>query len=288
MSRKKIFIIGSNGQLGKYLSNNLKLDRSKYEVIKSKDYKIKFINIKKHFKILDLIKPDLIINCSAYTNVDVAEKQKKICKKLNFECVKILKEYCNKKCIVLIHFSTDYVFNGKNKFYEPNDQYRPINYYGYTKSLGEKEVLKSKNKFFIFRISWLISSDKLSFLKKIKCKILKKNKFKVISDSYSCPTTVLFINSFLRKNIDIFFKKKRLSGIYHLVNSKVLSFFDMAKYIEKLIFKKNFDIVQRSKYSNYKTLALRPKISKLGMKKTIKYFKLPKNTWKKDIEYLLK
>jgi dTDP-4-dehydrorhamnose reductase len=288
MDKKKILIIGSNGRLGKYLSDNLRLDRSKFNLIKSNDYRIKFINLENHFKTLDLIKPDLIINCSAYTNVDMAEKQKNICKKLNFECVKILKKYCDKNYITLIHFSTDYVFNGKNKFYEPNDQCKPINYYGYTKSLGEKEILKSKNKFFIFRISWLISSDELSFLKKIKYKVIKKKKFEVISDSYSCPTTVLFINNFLRKNINIFFKKKNISGVYHLVNSKVLSFFEMAKFIEKLIFKKNFDIVQKNKYSNYKTFTLRPKISKLGMKKTIKYFKLPKNTWRKDVEYLLK
>jgi dTDP-4-dehydrorhamnose reductase len=288
MDRKRILILGSNGQLGRYLSNNLRLDKAKFEIIKSYNYKIKFINLERHIKTLDLIKPDLIINCSAYTNVDMAEKQKNICKKLNFVSVKILRKYCEKNYIILLHFSTDYVFNGKNKFYEPKDQCRPINYYGYTKYLGEKEILKSKNKFFIFRISWLISSNKSGFLKKIKYKIKKKKKFKVISDSYSCPTTVMFINNFLKKNINIFFKKKNLSGIYHLVNPKVLSFFDMAKYIEKMTLKKKFEIVQKDKYSNYKNFALRPKITILRMKKTKKYFKLPRNTWKKDIEHLLK
>jgi dTDP-4-dehydrorhamnose reductase len=287
MNKKKILILGSSGQLGSYLSNNLKLDKLKFDILKSRDYQIKLINLKKHFKTLNQIKPDLIINCSGYTNVDMAERERKKCKELNFKCIKILRNYCNNNSTILIHFSTDYVFNGKNIFYEPSNKCVPINYYGYTKYLGEKEILKSKNKFFIFRISWLLSSDKLSFLKKIKNKILKKDKFYVISDSYSCPTTVSFINNFLKKNIKIFFEKD-FRGIFHLVNPKVLSFFDLAKYIEKLTFKKNFKVVKRGKYAHYRTIALRPKISKLGIKKTIKYFKVPMNTWRKDIKDLLK
>jgi dTDP-4-dehydrorhamnose reductase len=286
MNKKKIFILGSSGRLGSFLSANLKLDKLRFDIIKSKDYKIKLINLKKNFKILNQIKPDVIINCSGFTNVDLAEKKKILCKKLNLKCIKLLKKYCDNNSVILIHFSTDYVFNGKNIFFEPLNKCEPINYYGYAKYLGEREILKSKNNFFIFRISWLLSSDKFGFLKKIKNKILKKKKFYVVSDSYSCPTSVIFINKFLQKNINIFFNKN-LSGIFHLVNPKVLSYFDVAKYIEKITFKKNLNIVNKGKYIDYKTIALRPKISKLGMKKTIKYFKLPMNTWKKDIKNLL-
>jgi len=286
MGKKKILILGSNGRLGSFLSANLKLDKLKFDILKSRDYQIKLINLKKRIKTLNQIKPDLIINCSGFTNVDLAEKKKITCKKLNINCIKILKKYCDNNSIILIHFSTDYVFKGKNIYYEPFNKCEPINYYGYTKYLGEREILKSKNKFFIFRISWLLSSDKFGFLKKIKNKILKKKKFYVVSDSYSCPTTVIFINKFLQKNINIFFNKN-LSGIFHLVNPKALSYFDVAKYIEKITLKKNFNTVNKGKYIHYKTIALRPKISKLGMKKTIKYFKLPMNTWKKDIKNLL-
>ena len=289
MGKKKIFILGSRGQLGSFLLKNLKIDQKKYEILKLKNLnnRIRLINFQKYIQKFKKNKIDLIINCAGYTQVDLAEKQKRICKKLNYECVKILKNYCKKNSITLIHFSTDYVFNGKNKFYEPSDKCSPANYYGYTKYLGEKEILKLKNNYFIFRISWLLSASKLSFLYKIKEKIKLKKTFDVVSDSISCPTTVIFIKNFIQKNIDIFFKKN-IKGIFHIVNPSVLSYFQLAKYIEKLLLLGNCNIVKKTKHSSYKTLAYRPKISKLGIKKTKKYFAIPKNTWKKDVEELIK
>jgi len=289
MNKKKIFILGSKGKLGSFLLKNLKLNKKKYKILKSvsKINRVRLINFKKYIKKLKKIKIDLIINCSGYTQVDLAEKEKRICKKLNYVCVRNLTKFCRDNSIILIHFSTDYVFNGKNKFYEPSDKCNPANYYGYSKYLGEKEILKLKNNFLIFRISWLLSSHKLSFLKKMKKKIKLKENFDVISDSVSCPTTVIFIKNFLEKNIDIFFSKKK-KGIFHLANPSVLSYFQLAKYIEKLLLKKNYGIVRKTKFSDYPTLAIRPKISKLSIKKTKKYFIIPKNSWKKDVEKLIK
>lgn len=289
MNKKKIFIIGSKGKLGNFLLKNLKVDKKKYKILKSpsKINRVRLINFQKYTKKLKKIKIDLIINCSGYTQVDLAEKEKQICKKLNYKCVKNLKKFCKENSIILIHFSSDYVFNGKNKFYEPSDRCNPANFYGYTKYLGEKEILKLKNNFFIFRVSWLLSSHKLSFLKKMQKKIKLKKPFYVISDSESCPTTVIFIKNFLEKNIDTFFDKKT-KGIFHLANPSVLSYFQLAKYVEKLVLKKNYGIVCKTKFSNYPTLANRPKISKLSIKKTKKYFMIPKNTWKIDVEKLLK
>jgi dTDP-4-dehydrorhamnose reductase len=285
MVKKKIFILGSRGQLGNFLLKNLKIDKKKYKILKLPNFnnRVRLINFHKYIQKLKKTNIDLIINCSGYTQVDLAEKQKRICKKLNYECVKKLTNFCKKNLIILIHFSTDYVFNGKNKFYEPSDKCIPANYYGYTKYLGEKEILKLNNNYFIFRISWLLSASKLSFLYKIKEKIKLKKTFDVVSDSISCPTTVIFIKNFIQKNIDTFFNKNK-KGIFHLVNPSVLSYFQLAKYIEKLLLHKNCNIIRKIKHSSFKTLAYRPKISKLSIKKTKKYFIIPKNTWKKDVE----
>jgi dTDP-4-dehydrorhamnose reductase len=286
MVKKKIFIFGSKGQLGKYLLENLNLNKKKYKIISVQKNYINFLNFERNIKRLNNLKPDLIINCAGYTNVDLAEKEREKSYVLNYKCIKKLRNFCDKNSIILIHFSTDYVFNGKNIFYEPSYKCSPINYYGYTKYLGEKEILKLKKNYFIFRISWLLSSNKKSFLKRIQKKIKQKKKFEVITDSFSCPTTVIFIKKFFERNIDIFFQKK-LKGIFHLVNPSVISYYKMVKFIEKLIFKKNCDIIKKGKFFNYKTIAIRPKISKLSIKKTKKYFKIPKNTWKQDIIELL-
>ena len=309
MNKKKILIIGSRGKLGSFLLKNLKVNKKKYKILKStsKINRVRLINFQKHTKKLKKIKIDLIINCSGYTQVDLAEKEKRICKKLNYECIKNLKKFCEENSIILIHFSTDYVFKGRNKFYEPSDKCSPANYYGYTKYLGEKEILTLKNNFFIFRISWLLSSHKSSFLKRIQKKIkfkqiiifisyikksnlkkiLLKKTFDVISDSVSCPTTVIFIKNFLEKNIETFFDKN-IKGIFHLANPTVLSYFQLSKYVEKLVLKKNYGIISKAKYSDRLTLAHRPKISKLSIKKTKKFFIIPKNSWKKDVEKLIK
>lgn len=287
MNKKKILVLGSGGQLGKFLSSNLKLNRYKIKIFKSENYKINLLSLRKNIKKINKINPNMIINCSAYTDVDGSESKKNIAKKLNFENLKLLREYCDSSSTILLHFSTDYVFDGKNKFYEPSDRCKPINYYGYTKYLGEKEILKSKNKFFIFRISWLLSSHKKSFLKKIYNKIKKKKKFSVISDAYSCPTSVIFINNFLKRNIKSLFEKK-LKGIFHLTSPTVLSYYELAKFIEKNSFRKNYNIVNKAKFNEYKTIAKRPRISKLGLRKTKKIFIIPKNSWKSDIQNLLK
>ena len=165
--RLKILLLGSNGQLGSYLSKNLKTN-SKYIIIKSTNYKINLICIKKKIKILNKIKPNVIINCSAYTNVDEAEKNKKMALRMNFSLVSYLSKYCKINDIKLVHFSTDYVFYGKNKLYTETDKCNPINYYGLTKLLGEKAIQQSNCKHVIFRISWLISGHKKSFLKKVE------------------------------------------------------------------------------------------------------------------------
>ena len=106
--------------MGSFLTKNLKLDKKKYKIYFSHNYKLRLLNFKQQIGIVDKLSPNLIINCSGFTNVDLAETKKKITKNLNYQCVKYLSKYCQKNNIILIHFSTDYVFNGKANFYEPH------------------------------------------------------------------------------------------------------------------------------------------------------------------------
>ena len=283
--RLKILLLGSNGQLGSYLSKNLKTN-SKYIIIKSTNYKINLICIKKKIKILNKIKPNVIINCSAYTNVDEAEKNKKMALRMNFSLVSYLSKYCKINDIKLVHFSTDYVFYGKNKLYTETDKCNPINYYGLTKLLGEKAIQQSNCKHVIFRISWLISGHKKSFLKKVEGLIRKKKNIYMICNSYSSPTTVILLKNFFNINLKKICDKK-INGIFHLRNESILSYYKFSKMLEDIIFKTKNNIVKKINYKKFKSLAKKPRYSKLSLSKTKKIFKFPKNDLRSEILNLI-
>ena len=282
--KRKILILGARGQLGSALSSQLKKNK---KLIIYKDFlsKISLNNIKNDKKKISKINPNIIINCSAYTNVDKAEKEKKLCKWLNDTSIKYLLKICHEFNSILIHFSTDYVFDGSKKIFSENDNPNPINYYGKTKRNGETKIIKSKINFFIFRISWLLSSSKKSFVSKILKKIYLGKKFYVINDNYGNPTTTIFIAKFIDQNIDNFFTKP--NGIYNLVNTGVTSWYGLAK---KIIFFKKIkkQLIKKISHKNFKSNAKRPVFSTLSMKKTKKNFIVKINHWHYELNNLLK
>lgn len=280
----KILILGGRGQLGSALSSELKKNK-KLIIYRDFFYKISLNNIKKDKIKIFKINPNIIINCSAYTNVDKAENEKKLCKWLNDISIKYLLKICLDCKSILIHFSTDYVFDGSRKFFCENDNPNPLNYYGKTKRNGEIKIIKSKINFFIFRISWLLSNNKKSFVSKILKKIYLGKKFYVINDNYGNPTTTLFIAKFIDQNIDNFFTKP--NGIYNLVNTGVTSWYSLAK---KIIFFKKIkeQLIKKISYKNFKSNAKRPIYSILSMKKTRKNFIVKKNHWHYELKKLLK
>jgi dTDP-4-dehydrorhamnose reductase len=283
MIKKKILIIGSRGQLGSYLAK--KLPRlKKYKIIQSHKKKISLIKIKYLENKIKKLKLTAIINCSAFTDVDLCEKKKQLTRKLNFYCIKQLCEICLKNKIKLIHFSSDYVYGGKNKFYKETDNCAQLNHYGKTKFLGDNIITNSNIKFLIFRISFLLSGHKKSFIFKIKEKLKKNMKIKVISNSYTSPTTIKFISDFFIQN---FYKiiSNQINGIFNLRNKQVVSYYQVSKEIQKNLNKKN--LVTKCNYNEFPCIAKRPLHSKLDISKVKKYFKIPNNNWKKEIKSFL-
>ena len=283
MIKKKVLIIGSGGQLGSYLAKKL-LKLKKYKIIQGHKKKISLIKMKYLENKIKKLKLTAIINCSAFTDVDLCEKKKQLTKKLNFYCIKQLCKICLKYNIKLIHFSTDYVYGGKNKFYKETDNCVQLNYYGRTKFLGDNIIINSIIKFLIFRISFLLSGHKKSFIFKIKEQLKKNNKIKVISNSYTSPTTIKFISNFFIQN---FYKiiSNQINGLFNLRNNQVVSYYQVSKEIQKNLNKKN--LVTKCHYNEFSSIAKRPLHSKLDISKVKKYFKIPKNNWKKEIKSFL-
>jgi len=255
---KKILVTGAKGQLGEtikeyYSKNIIGLDfffLTKTELdITNKFLLDSFFNKNKF---------DYCINCAAYTNVEQAEKTPEIAFKINAEGVKQLAERCKLDNIILIHISTDYVFDGKKKDpYSVHDITNPINAYGKSKLIGEQYIQDILTKYFIVRTSWLYSKKHgKNFYKTILNKIKLKEQLIITNEQTGCPTDTVNLSRYI---IDLIVEENNPFGIYHYCDNEVMTWYAFAKKI--LIENNLLDKARLKKGSNYRTLAERPKNS---------------------------
>ncbi len=286
-----IILLGSKSKLGKEINEYLEKDFS----IKSYDKKsLDICNLEQIKKILDFNKPKILINTAAFTNVDLAEKQRKKALETNGYATGLIAQECYKRKIMFIHFSTDYVFNGlKTTPYLENDKPDPINYYGYSKLYGEQEIIKSNCYYFIFRISWLISINGKDFIKTILNKALNENQIYVVNDQYGSPTSTALISKVIKCLIKDYLSQNFWEkGIYHLTPNGKTSWFEIAKFVINLANQSDFNVnfplnnLNCITSDKYPSLAKRPSNSLLNNKKLDEklFFDLP--NWEDDIKEL--
>ena len=222
----KILITGSKGMLGSDIVQEFK-DFHLYAFGKSELDITKKSQIQKYFR---KINPDIVINSAAYTDVDGSEANRKEALKANALAVRNIAMMCKKIDAALVHFSTDYVFDGKNKHgFRENDKKNPINYYGCTKSIGEDYIRKITKKYFIIRSSWLFGKNGKNFVQAI---IKKSNEaeIKVVNDQAGSPTYTKDLAKAAKEiilNYDY--------GIYHITNGGTCTWFEFAQEILKNI-----------------------------------------------------
>jgi dTDP-4-dehydrorhamnose reductase len=159
------------------------------EVIATCRHELDFENSDAIRTFIEKIKPDMIINAAAYTDVDKAESEIELAHKVNTEVPMVLAEKASQLNIPLIHFSTDYVFDGlKNDPYLETDQTNPQSIYGQTKRKGE-EVVRQHKKHIILRTSWVFSYHGQNFLKTILKLIQEKSSLNIVSHQHGTPTS---------------------------------------------------------------------------------------------------
>ncbi len=283
MAKKNLLIFGKGGQLGsnffELLENNPAYN-STFPTFEECDFSDE-ANVKKYLDNLKT-KPDYIINCAAYTAVDKAEDEIDLCYKINVGSVGEIANFCAKNNIVLIHYSTDYVFDGSGDkpFTEDNtENLKPLNYYGISKLESEKIIQKSKCKNFIFRISWVYNFVGKNFPFTILRLASEKEELKIVSDQIGSPCYSMDIAKVTLKIIE---KNSSDYGIYHLTPQEYISWFDFAKMVIEKAKKYNLPIKVKNilpiKTSEYPTPATRPLNSRLNCDKISKEFgiKLPK------------
>lgn len=211
---------------------------------------------------------DYCINCAAYTNVEQAEKTPEIAFKVNAEAVKNLAETCKKTNIILIHISTDYVFDGENdKPYTIEDIPNPINEYGKSKLLGEQYIQEELERFFIVRTSWVYSNYGKNFLKTVVENINNKIQLKIIDTQKGSPTSTYNLAKFIFFLIN---NNVKSYGVYHFTDKETISWFEFATAIVNNLDMTKVNLIVSTTVSTSKTK--RPKNSVLDNTKRLKIY----------------
>ena len=287
----KILLTGGSGQVGQ-------------EIIKSKPKEIDIIypsrdklDLSDHNackKIVKDNKPDWIINCGAYTQVDEAEKNISLSQGINGYAPAAFVEAINEINTNLLHISTDFVFDGNQNFpYKENQKRNPLSQYGYSKALGEELIEKNIiaiEKATILRTSWVISPKGKNFILTMLKLHSKQETLKVVSDQIGCPTTAGELAKVCWRIIELK-KKKNLPFILHWSDAGVASWFDIAVAVgelaKELDINKKEAIVLPINTSEYPTPAQRPKYSLLNTQNTSKVLDIHPIHWRKNLRNIL-
>lgn len=229
----KILLLGANGQVGWELQRSLATLGEL--AIHDKDT-VDFENSDSLAVLAHQVKPDIIVNAAAYTAVDLAETDEERAYKINAEAVATLAEIAKTTNACLIHYSTDYVFDGQKKgTYSEDDRTNPKSVYGKSKRDGELAVLDSGCNYFIFRTSWVFASRGNNFAKTMIKLARERDELKVVADQVGAPTSAELIADVTAQLVYQVHQQPTFaiqhSGIYNLVASGEVSWHGFAKRV---------------------------------------------------------
>ncbi|AZQ59695.1 dTDP-4-dehydrorhamnose reductase [Maribacter sp. MJ134] len=275
---KNILVTGAKGQLGSSIQELVK-GLGLYQFVFTDSETLDITNEKDISNFFKETNFDYCINCAAYTAVDRAEIETELCYKSNAEAVQILAKTCAKHSCILIHISTDFIFDGKkNEPYIETDQPNPLNVYGLSKLKGENYVKEYLDSYFIVRTSWVYSEYGNNFVKTILKLGEQMERLNVISDQYGSPTYAKDLAEFI---IALVHKDSKDFGIYHFSNRGNISWYDFAKAIIELSNINTTILPIASK--DYKAKALRPKNSVINTDKAQNFLEKPVKNWKQSL-----
>lgn len=251
---KKILILGSNGMLGKSLSEEFKdcqltaWDKKDLDITDRKKLQEKIL----------LLRPDIIINAAADTDVEKAEESQEKALRINGKAVGNLAQSAKKINAILVHYSTDYVFDGKSrKGYKETAQPNPINVYGKSKFLGEALLRRNCDRYYLIRSSWMFGKGGINFVDKILQKAANNAKLDVVNDQWGKPTYACDLARATKQILE----QERPFGIYHLTNEGKTNWYQFGRKI--LAIAKSKAKVSPVSSQNYPTQAKRPMYSAL-------------------------
>ena len=279
----KILITGTNGQVGHALMREL----TEHELIGLTRQGCDLTNLDQIRQVIDQYQPDLIINPAAYTKVDQAEDEPELAFKINRDAPRVMAEKAREYHIPLIHFSTDYVFDGEKKEgYLESDPTQPLGVYGQSKCAGEEAVQDLGGLIYIFRTSWVYSTIGHNFYQTMKRLSQEIEEFKVVADQIGAPTS----NRFIAEQIKFIIPQlnQNNTGIYHLVPDGSCSWHELAKeIIGQTNSQFNLENLHAITTDEFPTKTKRPKNSILNNAKIKQTFNLECNHWQTELEKVI-
>ena len=269
----KVLVFGASGQLGSCLKDIAALVGVK-DIVFPLEGSADILNVTGLRVFFEEEQPEYVINCAAYTAVDKAEDEPGLAGAVNRDGAENLAKLCKVYGAVLIHISTDFVFEGNvPKLLNEEDPANPISVYGQTKLEGEQAIATVLNEFYILRTSWLYSEHGNNFVKTMLKLGAERDELKVIVDQVGTPTYAMDLAALIFRIID---SNSKAYGIYHFSNEGVTSWYDFAK----AIFDLSNTIIKLHPIptSEYPTKAVRPAFSVMNKAKI-------KSTFGIDIPY---
>lgn len=285
----KILLAGCNGQVGWELSRAL---LPLGEVLALSRPQLDFSDLNGLRHAVQQCRPDVIVNAAAYTAVDKAETEKTLAFQINAEAPGVLAEEAKKCGALLIHYSTDYVFDGtKNAAWTEDDTPNPINVYGHSKLVGETAIQAVGCEHLILRTSWVYAARGHNFLKTILRLAAEREKLSIVQDQVGSPTwarliaesTAHIVQQSLREMSDGAFN----SGLYHLTSKGETSWYGFARTILDFAAQQGHPasncVISPIATTDYPLPAARPANSRLSTKRLEQHFKLEMPTWEQAL-----
>ena len=300
---KKILLTGVNGQVGHALKSKFLQheDFSQFEILALSREQLDLTKAHDIRRIVRDIKPNLIINPAAYTAVDKAESEPELAFAINATAAQILAEEAARLNAALIHFSTDYVYDGtKSGFYDETDAVNPVSVYGKSKLAGEDAILAVGLPYLILRTSWVYGAYGKNFLKTILRLGAERDNLRIVADQFGAPTSSESIANGVVQLVDAWQPNQEdQTGIYHFTNTGETSWHGFSCEIVNEYnrlkdsrgwpqLKATSDKITAITTADYPTPAVRPTNSKLNNTKLKAIFGLALPSWQQGLTQVMR
>jgi len=280
LKNKKFLIAGSSGQLARAFIDYFEHNGFSYEAPDESVFDI--TDPDRARAVIQGNSPDYLINCAAYNQVDRAEDDPQKALTINAEAPGLLADVCQENGVFLVHYSSDYVFDGKKGApYAEDDTPNPLNVYGTSKLKGEQAVQDKMTDYLIFRLSWVIGQGTQNFLYKLAGWAKNNPVLKISEDEISVPTFTPDIVWLTLLSLE-----DGLTGLYHLVSSGYASRYELSEYYMQLMGLNN--TLERVSIKSFDTKAERPLFSAMSNARLAKDLDVEIPSWKESMTRFLK
>ena len=291
----KILLFGMNGQVGWELQRSLAC-LGEVVALGSRSAPLcgDFLNLEGLAATIRAVAPDVIVNAAAYTAVDKAETDSEDCRTINGLAPAVLAREAARVGALLIHYSTDYVFDGSGEqAWRETDAVKPLNVYGRTKLEGEQAIAASACQYLIFRTSWVYAGRSGNFAKTMLRLACERTTLSVIDDQIGAPTGADLLADVTAQAIARWQGGAQLSGIYHLAAAGQTSWHGYASFVIAQAREAGLPVlvaqqdIQPVASAAFPTAAARPKNSRLDTQKLQLTFALTLPTWQTGVLRML-